>query len=416
VSQTTNLPDHRELTSTDRLLLFSSDCHASPVPETYRDYLEKRYLGDLDEYLASQADWMKGLRVTDDVELRTLYATELPPRLPVLEADGFVGEVIFPDGGAHNGIPFSGLFGSPGNFPTELHAAALRAYNRWLIETAEPERQLGLALIPLHDPAYAATEVERARQMGLRGVLFQWDGADPAYPQFFDKALDVVWAACAANNLGVHFHFGQGLPKTIYPDAKALRPRGLVAEVDFWCRRPLWHLIWGGALERHPTLKLVFTETKVDWIPRTIRYMDWQWETARDRERCPLAPSEYWRRQCYVGATNPTLEENGMREFFTVERFMYGTDFPHSMSPWGVLNEFLQATFGPTGVNEAEARAILGDGAAELYGIDRAKLAPIVERIGPRPEDVLQTAEGVDPLIGLPEHIRHGIIRPLSMV
>ena len=107
-------------------------------------------------------------------------------------------------------------------------------------------------------------------------------------PKFFDKALDVVWAACAASDLGVHFHFGQGLPKAIYPNATALRPRGLVAEVDFWCRRPLWNLVWGGALERYPGLKLVFTETKVDWIPAPSA--TWIGNGRRHRSR-PLPPA-----------------------------------------------------------------------------------------------------------------------------
>ena len=55
-------------TLTDRMLLFSSDCHASPVLEVYRDYLEGRYLIDLENEITAQSDWMRGLRVTDDAE------------------------------------------------------------------------------------------------------------------------------------------------------------------------------------------------------------------------------------------------------------------------------------------------------------------------------------------------------------
>ncbi len=37
---------------------------------------------------------------------------------------------------------------------------------------------------------------------------------------------------------------------------------------------------------------------------------------------------------------------------------------------------------------EQEVRTILGGNAAELYGFNLEKLGPIVERIGPRPEEI----------------------------
>ena len=38
--------------------------------------------------------------------------------------------------------------------------------------------------------------------------------------------------------------------------------------------RPLWFLILGGALERYPTLKLVFAEQGAEWVPDTLRILD----------------------------------------------------------------------------------------------------------------------------------------------
>ena len=38
-------------------------------------------------------------------------------------------------------------------------------------------------------------------------------------------------------------------------------------EVTWWAHRALWHLIFGGVLERHPDLQFVFTEQGTAWVP-----------------------------------------------------------------------------------------------------------------------------------------------------
>jgi predicted TIM-barrel fold metal-dependent hydrolase len=352
-----------------------------------------------------------------DYERRAVFATQLDTRLAAQEEDGFVGEVIFPDASSGNEIPFAVGFGGVGDYATELHHAALRAYNRWLGETADPDRQLGLAQIPLRDPEYAAKEVRKARALGLRGVMLQWDGFDPTNLPMYHERFDPMWAACADDDLPVNFHSGSGLPDRGYdrstPPAKIIH----ATESMFWCRRPLWHLIFGGVLERHPKLRVGFVETFADWIPRSLKSLDWMWTTRADdalREICPLSPSEYWARQCFTGAHAASLVEQQMRNEFPPGTFTYGTDFPHPGSPWGNSREFLQATMGVAGVTEAEARAILGETCCRIYGVDVAKLAPIVERVGPTPEDILTVPEGVDLTAGMAPFIRSKVYRPAS--
>jgi predicted TIM-barrel fold metal-dependent hydrolase len=394
--------------SAGKVMMISSDCHASPRTDVYVDFLERRYLPELERYLAERGNWMRDLRTVRrgeqseeeahrQNEQRMLFATELDKRLTANECDGIVAEVLFPDGAANNAIPFSGLLGGPGGYPVELHSAALRAYNRWLSETATPDRQVGLALIPLHDPRYAAEQVKAARNVIVRGVMLRWDGTDPAYPPLSSEELDPVWDACAANDLAVHFHFGDGVPKA-YGRYETLTNPALTAEIEFWCRRPLWHFISGGVLQRHPDLKLVFTECRLDWIPRTLAWLDWLWAQGRQRAKLPRPPSEYWHTNCYMGATIPSLTEQRLRHELGLEHFMYGTDFPHVMSPWGISTEFLQATLPTTGYTAAEARAVLGENAARFYDFDVALLQPIVDRVGPDINDLLNPTPLTDPL------------------
>jgi hypothetical protein len=56
-------------------------------------------------------------------------------------------------------------------------------------------------------------------------------------------------------------------------------------------------------VERHPRMKVVFTEMQSDWTVASLHKMDYSFEGSglrRDiRDVIPMKPSEYWKRQCY---------------------------------------------------------------------------------------------------------------------
>jgi predicted TIM-barrel fold metal-dependent hydrolase len=265
------------------------------------------------------------------------------------------------------------------------------------------------------DPEYAYGEVKKARALGLRGVMLQWDGVDPSFPPMYDGRFDAMWAACVEDDLPVNFHSGSGTHPGMYDRGDPVEEVLYVCESYFWVRRPLWRLILGGVLERHPNLKVGFVEMHADWIPRTLRSLDYLW-TGRVsdalRATCPRPPSEYWARQCFVGAHAASLVEMEMLDEFAPGTFTYGTDFPHPGSAWGNSLEFLQATMGAAGVSEPAARAILGENVAKIYGVDVAKLAPIVERVGPTPEEILTVPKDKDLTANMAPYVKAKISRP----
>jgi hypothetical protein len=69
---------------------------------------------------------------------------------------------------------------------------------------------------------------------------------------------------------------------------------------------------------------------------------------------------------------------------------MYGLDYPHPEGPWGQSRTWMQASLGKAGVREDEARKILAENAARLYHVDLDALQPVVERVGPTLDEVLQ--------------------------
>ena len=68
---------------------------------------------------------------------------------------------------------------------------------------------------------------------------------------------------------------------------------------------------------------------------------------------------------------------------------MWGNDFPHPEGTWPHTKEWLRNAFWDIPVDETQA--ILGGNAAEVYRFDADALAPLVDRIGPTPDELGQT-------------------------
>ena len=49
----------------------------------------------------------------------------------------------------------------------------------------------------------------------------------------------------------------------------------MLIELAWYAHRAVWHLIFGGVLERHPNLRIVLTEQGPSWIPRGLDTLDW---------------------------------------------------------------------------------------------------------------------------------------------
>ena len=98
-------------------------------------------------------------------------------------------------------------------------------------------------------------------------------------------------------------------------------------------------------------------------------------------EKMALQPSEYWARQCHVGASFIRPSEVPIREQVGVDRIMWGSDYPHKESSHPFSKEAIRLSFA--GVDPDEVQRMLAGNAAALYGFDLDALAPIGAKIGP---------------------------------
>jgi predicted TIM-barrel fold metal-dependent hydrolase len=384
----------------DRFLVISSDCHAGLPPVRYREYVDPQYREAFDVALPIQleetrkaaakflvadvnAQWRRGR----EAELAGAWDHEVRTR--VLDADGVAGEVIFPDGITEMNMP---PFGAGISLPTEgvipaLQWAGARAHNRWVAELCQmaPERRAGVAIVPLcWDVDEAVREARRAREQGLRGVLIpsRW-GHEPPYHH---PRYEPFWAACAELGLVIHFHSGAA-PMEDYGDHLGMM--GIyISEVVWWSARPVWFLIWGGVFERHPTLKVAVTESTCIWVPELLALLDQRHGESHYSQKLgdftshlPLRPSEYFRRNVFLGASCMPRREAELRHQIGLHNIMWGTDYPHPEGSWPSTRRQMLDAF--RGLPEPEIAAMLGGNAARVYGFDAEKLAPLVARIGP---------------------------------
>ena len=388
-----------------RIMIISADGHVGRPVDSYSEYMESKYRADYEDYLRTrEALQLAEITTPEALALHherwyesnkhaSMWDPEL--RLKVLEEEGAVAEVLFPDRVRDDEIPFSE--GALPGCSYELQAAGDRAYNRWLADFCRPYpgRFGGLASLRGFwevDPILEELDWV-SKQRGIRGVLLP--GVGPDRGDWLAEEREPIWSACEEAGLVVNFHVGVGAPPRgggYYPPTPA---GAMIANFEgwFWAQRALWWMIYGGVLERHPDLRVAFTETGSAWAGDRIAMMDWFRETPYKPKAVnvvvPRRATEYFRRQCAIGSSILSVGDLENRHEIGVENMMFGLDLPHLEGTLGLTVPYLQRTFGAAAVSESEARAILGGNALSFYGFDAADLLPIANEVGPQVDDIL---------------------------
>lgn len=375
-------------------LIISADTHAGADLLDYKPYLESKWHDAFDEWAAAYSSPWDDL-VHDTAERN--WNSEV--RRELMEAEGIVGEVIFP-----NTIPpFFPTIANIVPLPRKGHdfeqrMAGIRAHNRWLVDFCNelPDQRRGMLQIFPHDIESAVAEIEWAAEHDvIGGVLIpaippNHRDAEPLYTDFYDP----IWAACQEAGLTVGTHSGSGEPE--YPDHPA-SAAVMLYEFGLFTNRTLSHLLIGGIFEKFPELIFTMTEQGVKWVLETIGRLETQFSAVQDRpwlemfvkeafDKLSLRPKEYFERNCVVGASILRPGEVDAALSLGADNIMWGSDFPHreATSPYSV--ESLRVAVGD--VEEADLRKMLGETAARTYGFDLEKLQVIADRVGPSPETI----------------------------
>lgn len=385
----------------DRYLLISADCHAGPLPDQMRSYIAKDYLELFDAWIADEEGKLArradhtGASIYGDEALEEFAvddavvhggmdgAWDSKRRLAELDQDGIVAEVIFPGGSMQTVSPFgAGLMTYQYEQPADVWWEGCRSYNRWLADFCRltPGRRAGVGLITVDDIEQTVAEIEWLRNNDVfGGIILPGDTNGHAF--YNHPRYEPIWSVCEDLDMPIHTHSGWTPNYGNLPGSLGI----FLYEIGWYAHRPMHHLIWSGAFERHPKLKFVMTEQGATWVVPALKQLDQQYELPmfrHMRRELPRKPSEYFAANGFIGAAFLDGEAATARYDIGVGKLMWGSDYPHMEGTWPHTSERLEEALGA--VPTDEVRQILGDTAAGVYGFDVEKLGALAAELGPK--------------------------------
>jgi aminocarboxymuconate-semialdehyde decarboxylase len=241
------------------------------------------------------------------------------------------------------GIGLQALSPPPVMFCYWAEAGANEAFARMQNENVAgvvaryPDRFVGMATVPLQDPARAVAELRYCRErLGLRAVEI---GSCPAGRDFDDPELFPFFEACAALDVAIFVHpavplVGQErLTKYYFP---------LIVGNPLETALAASTLIYGGVLERLPALRVCFAHGG-GAFPFTLARLDHGWKVRPEGPAAiPRPPREYARRLYFDSLTLNPANLRFLVEQFGADHVVIGSDYPFDMGavdPVGAVGE-----------------------------------------------------------------------------
>ncbi len=251
-------------------------------------------------------------------------------------------------------------FAEPG-LASELVALANSHVAR--LVARRPDRLVGLATVALQHPDLAAEQlVDAMTTLDLRGVVVS---SAAGGREFSDPAFEPLW--CVAEDLGA-FVF-------IHPWGCSLGARldsfylGNVIGQPIETTVALSHLIFGGVLDRHPSL-VVCGAHGGGYLPYYIGRADHSFEVRPESRTMRRRPSEYLGDLYFDALVYRPDTLSQLLEVAGPSQVLLGTDYPFDMG----ISDPLERLAGLEGLSVEAREQIAGATAARLLRIDTTNL------------------------------------------
>ena len=150
----------------------------------------------------------------------------------------------------------------------------------------------------------------------------------PGVKEYNHLDWDPFWSACTDLGFTLSTHSSGG-PLFDFSGGPGMLPIIAYEGGGFMSRRAVWILTFGEVFERHPDLKLVITEQIEGWYVPTMHELD-SFDTSNSRSGLPMRPSEYIRRNVFLGASfiSQWQAQDAVAEGY-VDNVLWGRDYPH---------------------------------------------------------------------------------------
>jgi predicted TIM-barrel fold metal-dependent hydrolase len=255
----------------------------------------------------------------------------------------------------------------------DVYKSIVQAYNTWLAAdytSVAPDRLIANALMPISGIDDAMSELDRAKELGFRTIQLQQfpNGSGAPKPEddrFWARALELGLA------LSPHFSFGgavwRGDPRSDTSQWSA--EAAMTQHTPMAPAATLAQLIVHGVFDRFPELQFYFAELNCAYIPGMLYYMDRNYHEFNDWFQVSLKkePSEYVLAHTIFGMVRdaPVLK---MGHLVPLERFVWGSDFPHSVGTFPTSRQQVKDMF--EGIDDGLRRKILVENICAHIGLD----------------------------------------------
>jgi aminocarboxymuconate-semialdehyde decarboxylase len=219
---------------------------------------------------------------------------------------------------------------SPNHFypwaPEGLAVWTAAEANRLIAEhvAADPERLVGLGLVPLQHPERIVELLDDAvLGRGLAGVEISSFAGDV---ELSDPRLEPFWARAAELGCVVFLHpFGCSLDERLdrfYLSNTVGQPVENAVAIS--------HLIFGGVLDRHPDLRILAAHGG-GYLPTAIGRSDRAWAVRPEAHGCEHPPSTYLSKLWFDTVVHDARALRALVEVAGADRVVLGSDFPFDM-------------------------------------------------------------------------------------
>ncbi len=247
----------------------------------------------------------------------------------------------------------------------EIANLAIRAWNDWAGEVFNaylPDRLNAFPELPVTSPEDAAAELERVAALGHRSACINGYEADIREP-----AWDRLWGAASETGLPISFHIGGGT--RFDPRKRDWQIAGFAAVAPMQMDEILATMVFSGALERNPGLRIVLAESGIGWLPYFVARMDATFEkhcVPHAERNIGTKPSELFRNQVFA-----TFEEEPfgpeLIPLLGPDNCMWACDYPHPDSTWPNSRAAIDHALG--GLSADAIAKVTGENCRVLYGL-----------------------------------------------
>jgi len=218
---------------------------------------------------------------------------------------------------------------------------------------------IGLATVPMQDTTLAVKELERAMNLGFKGVQI---GSNINNMNLSDSRFTEFFAACESLNAAILVHPWQMMGQEYMDKYWLPWLVGMPAEIS----RAACSLIFGGVMEKFPLLKVCLAHGGGSFLP-TLGRIEHGWDCRPDLVAIDNKnnPKEYLRR---FWVDSHVCDEEMLQ--YTVKKFganrvMQGSDYPFPLGE-SIPGELVRKTE----LNKIDKEMVLNGAAKEWLGIN----------------------------------------------